>query len=109
MHVIRLRDPWEVETIQGVVRYRRWFNKPTGIDAGTIVQLVIDDLDPTARVELNDEPLAVLSPDNPQSWPITEQLCSRNAVTIDIDGAGETAQRPFGEVRLEIGIGQSPP
>ena len=98
MHLIRLRDPWEIEAADGSVRYQRWFNLPTGL-AGATVRIAIDQLDPATSVLLNDEPLPALAGSR---WTITDRLQPRNRIVIEITGDAPPASRPFGEVRLEI-------
>ena len=98
MHIIRLREPWEVEPRPGGVVYRRYFNRPTGLAGGEAVRLAIDGLPLLAAVSFNGAPLAEGS-----SGDITAALLPRNLVVIEVAGAEAAGELPFGEVRLEIG------
>jgi hypothetical protein len=97
MHAIRLREPWEEESLAGRRMYRRFFNQPTGLGPEDVVQLVIEPLPADAVVSLNGRPL----PTDNALWNIAAQLQPRNEITIEV--AGKAGGRPFGEVRLEIG------
>ena len=111
MHVIRLRAPWNVESLKeasGAVRCTRHFNRPTGIEGGDRVWLVIEGLACSATVLLNDTPIGQASRlscgDPPARFPITPLLQARNRIVIDLDEiAGDDPLDCLGEVRLEIG------
>ena len=99
MHTIRLREPWEVEIQPDRVLYRRHFNRPTGLGPGDVVRLVIDDLPAGATVSFNGEQL--VSSDS--CWDISARLRPRSAILIHLAANESPRERPFGEVRLEIG------
>jgi hypothetical protein len=98
MHTIRLREPWEVEAQPGRMIYRRHFNRPTGLEQGDVVRLVIDGLAAAAMVHVNGEPLA----SGDSCWDISAQLQNRNAIVISLTIDALPPARPFGEVRLEM-------
>lgn len=147
-HAIRLRAPWE--SLRGMAptsaaggvgeagssdsklaephcRYRRWFGRPTGLDAAHRVWLVVE-LDDAARqmgseclaaVELNGVLLAAEQRAAVYRWDITARLAPRNEVIITstsepADGASPAASdatstrgdlpRWIREVRLEIHV-----
>jgi Glycosyl hydrolase 2 galactose-binding domain-like len=110
MHVIRLRAPWEVEPLEespNSVRCTRHFNKPTGLDDGQRVWLVIDGLACTAAVSLNDVPVGQasrLSPgDLPARFDITPLHEPRNKIVIEFEcSVSSDPVASLGEVRLEI-------
>ena len=94
MHSIRLREPWECTTTEETAQFRRRFGRPTGLEAGDRVELVIEDNAGEARVTLNGTlvhsgSLAAMHCD------ITKLLLPRNELVI------ESASRPS-NVRLEI-------
>jgi hypothetical protein len=97
MHTIRLREPWIVELQSGRVIYRRYFNRPTGLQPGDIVQLAIDGLRHDALVSFNGHPLPA---SDAMSWEIGGRLQPRNIVIVEAAGSEGL---PFREVRLEIG------
>jgi hypothetical protein len=98
MHVIRLREPWQVELQQGCCLFRRRFNCPTGLERGDVVRLVVDDLPPDAVVRLNGAAL-----DQKESpWDIFQHLQPSNLIEIEPPEGASIDPRPFGEVRLEI-------
>lgn len=152
-HAIRLRAPWEslggmapTSAAVGVgdagsndavssdsklaqlgCRYRRWFGRPTGLDAAHRVWLVVE-LDAAAQqtsceyltaVEMNGVLLAAEQPAAEYRWDITARLAPRNEVIITstsepTDGARPAASdatptrgdlpRWIREVRLEIHV-----
>jgi glycosyl hydrolase family 2 len=111
MHVIRLRAPWDAEWLQeasGAVRCTRHFNRPTGIEGGDRVWLVIEGLNCSAAVSLNDIPVGRASRlpigEPPARFDITPHLQPRNRIAIDLaDPTGDDPLASLGEVRLEIG------
>ena len=94
MHVIRLRGPWQTEPLSGgVVRYARRFHRPTGLDGGDRVFLVVGEA--AAGTYLNDQPLAIAC----GRCDITELLAGSNFLVIEASGLEATD----GLARLEIG------
>lgn len=95
-HRIRLRDPWDVSPTDdgGTVR-RRAFNKPTGLEPGDIVWLVIDDPLEVTMVAVNES--VMFSPPCAVAVDITSVLRARNVVELRLKPGGSC-----GEVRLEI-------
>ena len=115
---------------RGLVRYTRSFHRPTGLDAGSRVWLVIEDVDFQATVTLNDQSLGVIQlagspqarqlfdlPHHPIACPtrfdITDLLAPSNSLVLDILQPPDTANLPrpsrhgvpgglIGLVRLEI-------
>ncbi len=60
-HVIRLRFPWSVESLgNGLQRFSRHFNSPTGLANGDRVELVLARVPSPIDVELNGSPLGEL-------------------------------------------------
>jgi len=103
MHVIRLRQPWQRQDLPGKVCWRRAFHRPTGLDAGERVWLVVDRPLSGATVRLNGQPLGDVEQGTVGRLDVTDLLADRNALEIDValaapDEAGELA----GDVRLEI-------
>jgi hypothetical protein len=97
-----------LEEASGAVRCTRHFNRPTGIDGGDRVWLVIEGLACSAAVALNDNSVGEASRsaacDPPARFDITPHLQPRNRIAIDL--ADPTDDNPLvclGEVRLEIG------
>jgi len=113
MHVIHLRAPWKVQPLEkssNSVRCTRHFNKPTGLDGGERVWLVIEGLASTAAALLNDAPVGQASRwssgDPPARFDITPLLEQRNKIEIDLAcPAGGDPVTCLGEVRLEIASG----
>ena len=100
----------------GRVRYRRTFNKPTGLESGERVVLVIEPARSEACVMWKGDVLgSVYSGEPAGRFDITDRLEDHNAVEICVDHpsldrmrgtVGDPAQLPpgglVGEVRLEI-------
>ena len=91
---------------RGQVRYTRRFTCPTGLDPGTPVLLVIEAVNQTARVLLDERPLGEISgPNTPWQCAIGEYLSERHLLCVDVDmplDAGDGCGGLTGEVRLEI-------
>src|SRR3954462_3539560 len=98
MHTIRLREPRQTETLPGRCRYRRFFNRPTGLTASDIVRLAVEQLPAGAIVRVNGQAV----PENEGPWAITPWLQVRNEIAIEVPADSPSDPRPFGEVRLEI-------
>jgi hypothetical protein len=101
MHVIRLRQPWQTRELPGGVRYRRAFHRPTGLDGGQRVWLVIESPQSQVAVWLNGERLGDVRQGTAGRFNVTGRLADRNRLEIDVERG--TADSPVGEVRLEIG------
>jgi len=100
----------------GVVRYRRSFQKPTGLAPGERVWLVVEPPRSLASVFLAEQPLGEVHCGGPVGrFDITPLLADGNALVIEVehpaldeDGSPtdeNTAAEPgglVGEVRLEI-------
>ena len=104
MHSIRLRDAWESEPVRGAaagrVRLRRRFGRPTGLESGDVVWLVVEGAAPPGVVTLNGHQLGEAGQGTPGRFDVTDHLAERNCVTIEVDLPD--AGPPLGEVRLEI-------
>ena len=139
VHPIRLHGPWQVRIIQqtagsvdlpetfscrlpgdwteplghefqGIVRLERRFNRPTGLQPGQPVYLVVQRVDLQGQVTLNDHCLGPVGPDHPLRQEIANLLIDRNRLSIEVE-LRLNCQRPgresqgggrLGEVRLEI-------
>lgn len=106
MHTIRLRDPWDVEPAAGGLRrHRRFFNKPTGLEAGERVRIVVDGAVDLVELTLNGSPpphageQAAGDDAASRAYDVTALLNLRNELIIV---TGDSASASRGEVRLEI-------
>ncbi len=97
MHVIRLRDPWEIDRQAATICYRRRFGEPTNLDVGQRVWLVLDGADSAVTATLNGQALTAHSGPGIR-FELTGRLSLRNELllTLPVGAAG------LGEVRLEI-------
>jgi hypothetical protein len=94
---------------RGRVRYTRRFHRPTGLDSGERVFLVVERVNRRGLVLLNGERLgeAALA-GGPFRFDITEQLQPANLLTIEVEAPPAPAtseclgQGLIGSVRLEI-------
>lgn len=112
-HIIRLREPWECEPIEGQsqarVCFTRRFGLPTNLTPSDRVWLVIDGANSGGVASLNDTPLGEFAGEGTTAeFEITDRLLPRNHLRLDIDlpqneGASDREpSAPFCEVRLEI-------
>ncbi len=121
IHRIRLRGPWQRQAAPAgaATPFTRRFGRPTGLDGGQRVYLVIDVLTAATCVWLNSQLLAEV-PAGTTTWryDITDRLTASNLLELHLASepaasplvplprAGERAEDwsegRIGEVRLEI-------
>ena len=100
MHTIRLRHPWQCETVAGRAEWSRSFNWPPDNDEVTAIFLVIEPWPPEATVTLNSEPLDESV--SPGRFAVTAMIRDSNRLQISLP-AEHVAQEQFPlEVRLDI-------
>jgi hypothetical protein len=100
---------------RGQVRYRRRFNRPSGLDPHERVWLVIEGVDAFGSATLNGRALGeIRGYALPASFDVTNLLGSGNELKVDVElppvlpsgnlrpGAEGRPGGPIGEVRLEI-------
>ncbi|HEV7223095.1 MAG TPA: hypothetical protein VGN42_10375 [Pirellulales bacterium] len=147
-HVIRLRGPWEFDVLEGAaapampcsgkaklpcdwsealgrefrgqVRYRRRFNRPSGLDPHERVWLILEGVDAFGAATLNGRALGeVRGYALPASFDVTDSLAQANELLLDVElprgspdgpaplrpGREDLAGGPIGEARLEIRAG----
>ncbi len=104
-HRIRLRGPWEcqpsnpAEPARSATRWRRWFGRPSRLDAHETVWLTFTGVAATAAVSLNGRDLGRGKGDF--EFDVTPHLRPRNELLVDVDShAGVPGIR--GEVALEV-------
>jgi hypothetical protein len=120
MHSIRLRHPWEeISTAGELPKYRRRFNRPTGLDEWERVTLEIDRITHPGSISLNGAPLGQFEPNGFFSADATQLLRPANELIVDLAAAEPIASppvshsiyivepdaplgSPFGDVRLTI-------
>src|SRR5262245_11213154 len=87
-HDSRPRAPWERHPLpeRGLVRCTRHFNKPTGLDHGERVWLVVEGLSCPATVCVNGVPVGHAShgAGDPVRYDITPLLAARNKLEIEL-------------------------
>ncbi|PQO47763.1 hypothetical protein [Blastopirellula marina] len=124
-HTIRLNGPWEMiaglpdepERVhlpkgwpqvvaaaqEGPVVLQRWFHRPTGIDDGSRVDLVLADLPFSGSVSVNETSLGRFTPHAKHDLRIEADLTTRCCLTISADRPGELAAKiPTPQVSLAI-------
>lgn len=102
---------------RGRVRYRRRFNRPTGLGPHERVFLVVEGVDAFGSVALNDRPLGpIRGYAVPASFDVTDLLAASNLLAVDVEspeatsgaaaplrpGRETAAGGPIDEVRLEV-------
>jgi hypothetical protein len=133
MHPIRLRGPWDFQVLgpgdgsspaetpsgrlhmpcdwaatlgasfRGRVMYQRHFGRPTGLEAGDRVDLVIDSVHTHATLRLNGQPIGRPFSAQGTRIDVTTALAERNLLEIVVEHlAGDEPGGLTGEVRLEI-------
>lgn len=105
---------------RGKVRYRRRFNRPSGLDPHERVWLVVAGVDAFGAVALNGRELGpVRGYALPASFDVTDLIAPNNELRLDVElppdvpggaialrpGRETLAGGPIGEVRLEIRAG----
>ena len=104
IHTIRLKQPWQCESLADGSRWSRCFNWPAGVLPQETVWLVVEPLPEGATVQLNGR--ALVDPlDRPLArFDISALIADRNQVVIQLAGPSEEDQFPL-RVRLEIDEG----
>ena len=106
-HRIRLRRPWHCEPAGEGVRWRRPFNRPTGLGPAQRVWLVLEGLAVAGTAALNGEALGRLDRDRPECrFDVTDRLQVHNELVVELAASHPAAQpnsgSPPGEVSVEI-------
>jgi beta-galactosidase/beta-glucuronidase len=131
-HRIRLRGPWDFEIMSGGsgepplaksgrvqmptdwclalgagflgrVRFRRFFNCPTGLEPHEAVWLIVEGIEARVEISLNGQPLGTADDTaRPMSFDVTQQLAARNELWLEVECGASPSSGPIGEVRLEI-------
>ena len=102
MHVIRLREPWERESLdEGQLRLTRRFHRPTGLDSESRVWLAVDHAAGQAQVTLNDRGLGEIA-SYPARLEVTQFLLPLNLLAITLRAPSPDIDEILGAVRLEI-------
>lgn len=104
---------------RGRVRFTRHFHRPTGLDARDRVDLVLAEVEGSAELVLNDQPLGRIALGaGAARFEVSDHLQLRNLLQVDVelpresDGGG-SADSPHrggglvGVVQLEIFAGQA--
>ncbi|VTS07884.1 hypothetical protein [Tuwongella immobilis] len=105
MHRIRLRAPWDRESIAAPsggpqIRYTRRFGAPRTLEPGETVALLAAHLPGIATISLNGIAIGRLSPmPTEQRLPIAMPLAPRNTLEIIIDSDDSSPEMP-GEIAL---------
>ena len=128
VHRIRLRDPWEVSVGEsaewsrtdldsawarfggrpaGRVRFRRRFSRPSGLEPGDEVRLVIEAPVVSGTVVLNGNVLGVVEPSEfPAEFAVGDRLQDGNLLEVDVvtaeTDASDLPAGPWKLVVLEI-------
>jgi len=101
-HRIRLRGPWECESLTGKVRHKRHFGRPGRLDEHERVWLTISGSDATAEVWLNGQHLGWSVEETKYfECDVTGRLLHGNDLTVETAAANGNAGAR-GEVSLEI-------
>jgi hypothetical protein len=115
-HVIRLREPWHLESNDGDAEskrnlvFHRGFNRPTGLDTATQVHLAVAGRNGRGQVFLNGQRLGSWNAGSTSRFEILNELSDFNRLQIDVDPSdnhesqsGRLALVQFvSEVRIEI-------
>jgi len=105
MHTIRLREPWQQETlVDGVVRWSRCFNWPTRLLPNETLWLIVSPLPGGTDVWLNGQPLGSAPQQPAGRFDTTSLATDRNLLVIHLPGTSGDDTFPL-DVRLEIDEG----
>jgi hypothetical protein len=89
-HSFRLRDPWLCEALEdGALRWSRVFHRPTGLDPGDQLVLVISGLPLSPQVTINGQLLA-----GGPEFHITHLLAETNKIELRTPSPTSSLQPP---------------
>jgi hypothetical protein len=93
------------DEFQGRVELTRRFGRPTGLEAGARVELVIEPADACSALRLNGDLLEPVVQPPAARFDVTHRLRPRNTleVTIEFHVAEQGGLAALPDVRLEIG------
>lgn len=84
-HRIRLRRPWRCEPSTDGILWRRRFNRPTGLEPGQRVWVVVDGIAAEGSASLNGHELGRLMPDGRSCrFEVTGQLRLHNELVLEL-------------------------
>jgi hypothetical protein len=111
-HRIRLRKPWQHQSAEQGVLWRRRFGRPTGLRGCDSVWLVIERMPAAASIRLNGEPLGCIAGLLMEGrFDVTDRLQTRNELAVLVQVSEQTAQAAPADqpadVFLEIMPGQA--
>ena len=103
MHTIRLRHPWQCQLDGNSTVWTRKFNWLAELEAGEVVQLVVEPMTAETTLALND---VALAKETTGRFDITPLIAKSNRLVITTPSApsDDSGQCPF-EVQLEIVAG----
>ena len=81
VHSFRLRDPWQIACDAEVVCWTRTFHRPTGLEPGDALWLVVSGLPTDSTVSLNGR-LLESRVDQCGQFDVTGQIGATNRIAI---------------------------
>ncbi len=88
---------------EGPVLLQRWFHRPTGIDDGSRVELVLIDLPFSGSVSVNDRSLGQFSAHQPHALSVGEHLTERCCLTLSVEQLADLENSiPIPQISLAI-------
>lgn len=124
-HTIRLNGPWEMiaglsdepqrvklphdwpEIVSasqaGPVMLQRWFHRPTGIDDGSRVELILVDLPFSGSASVNDTSLGPFPAQQEHAIQLGEHLTQRCCLTLSVEQLADLGNAiPVPQITLAI-------
>ncbi len=106
-HRIRLRRPWQCRLQGDRVLWSRRFGRPTGLEPGDTVWIVVEQCPAAGALLLNGRPIGQLSSGTAESrFEVTALVEPRNEMVLDLAAvfpdSSAAPDSPPGVVSLEV-------
>ncbi|MCG8585686.1 MAG: hypothetical protein MI757_13345 [Pirellulales bacterium] len=99
---MKLREPWQRETRDDCVEFRRAFNRPSNLEPHERVYVSIRSPKETGRVAVNGAALGEMSTESEAAFDVTRILEDHNHLVITLAATTDTTALPFDETAIEI-------
>lgn len=101
-HSFRLREPWQREVLEDCVRWSRGFHKPTGLEPGQQLWIVVSGAPEGVTASVNGTPLELADPERPGQFDVTPLLGDSNQIVLQQPNCGDADGAASGDFPLDV-------